>query len=149
MLFVGEQAIAETTNHTLSLNAVMLDGTKTKDDSLYAGDDVDYYDWSIQTDALFGVGTGLDLTDIVDQMLDQQYGDEDNAMEALFDCAKNWEGAVPSGGWEPKESATEYCAVKGDAFWEEISIEAGSEGCAQVSYKLAGCSEIEEVTYSA
>lgn len=141
MAFVDDKAIAYATDHTLSINTQISTDGQTKDEALGAYGDFDRNEWEVDCNSVMGVGSGENYTTLVAKMLGQQWDDDDSeVLEMVFDAVDpgEVEDAVPAGGWAAGADTSFFPASTGDAYIEELSFSAGSEGYATMSAKFIG-----------
>ena len=134
MAFVGGEAIAYATNHSLTVTPSIIED-RTKDDGDAPVGEFDTYAWGINTDSVVGVHDTTpekSVVELIDTML---------AMEKVtlaFDAAMPATGSVPASGWAPANNPTDYPATTGEAWIESLSISAASTGYATSSVSFSG-----------
>lgn len=135
MAFVDSKAIALATNHTLNINAEILED-RTKDDGDAPVAEFDKYTWGITTDTVVGdnenVSNEQTVIDLIDQMLTLE------KVGIVTDAATPSTGSVPAEGWSEAGNANEYPASSGEAYIESLSISAGATGFATSSVSFKG-----------
>lgn len=135
MAFVDSKAIALATNHTLNINASILED-RTKDDGDAPVAEFDKYSWNISADTVVGdnanVSNEQTVIDLIDQMLTLE------KVGIVTDAATPTTGSVPNAGWSEAGNANEYPASRGEAYIESLSISAGASGFATSSVSFKG-----------
>lgn len=135
MAFVDNKAIALATNHTLNINASILE-ERTKDDGDAPVAEFDKYTWSVTADTVVGYNANVSneqtVIDLIDQMLTL------GQVSVATDAATPATGSVPTAGWGRVGDFKEYPASYGAAYIESISVTAGASGFATSSVSFKG-----------
>lgn len=134
MVFADGKAIALATNHSLSISPSILED-RTKDDGDAPVAEFDTYTWSISTDCVVGtndIDAEVSVVGLIDKMLAME------KVTVVFDAAIPGIGMLPSTGWAPAATDTEYPVTTGEAWIESISISAGASGYATASITFKG-----------
>lgn len=137
MIFLAAQAVALATNHVFNI-VPKIDDTKTKDDAIGPGGEVDYADWNVQIDSVAGgnedVAAEKSLVDLVNIMI------AGSAVSLVSDAvtAVTADKEVPAAGWAAANSSSVYTPrLSGQALIAEIIIDAPADGYATVSTNLS------------
>jgi hypothetical protein len=139
MAFVDNKAIALATNHTLNINASILED-RTKDDGDAPVAEFDKYTWNVATDTVVGENDNVSDEQTVVNLIDRMLSLE--KVGIVTDAATPSTGSVPTEGWGKEGIANKYPSSSGEAYIESLSISAGASGFATSSVSFKGQGEL-------
>ena len=139
MAFVDSKAIALATNHTLNINASILED-RTKDDGDAPVAEFDKYTWNVTTDTVVGENDNVSNEQTVINLIDRMIALE--KVGIVTDAATPSTGSVPAAGWGKAGLSSKYPSSSGEAYIESLSISASSTGYATSSVSFKGQGEL-------
>lgn len=140
MAFVGGEAIALATQHTLNISASLLED-RTKDDGDAAVGEFDNYSWTISADSVVGANENVTKEQTVVELIDIMLAL--NKVAIVTDAAIPPTDSVPEEGWSPTSRDTVFPASSGKAYIESLSISAGATGFATSSVSFKGQGDLD------
>jgi TP901-1 family phage major tail protein len=140
MAFVGGEAIALATQHTLNISASLLED-RTKDDGDAAVGEFDNYSWTISADSVVGANENVTKEQTVVELIGIMLAL--NKVAIVTDAAVPPTDSVPEEGWSPTSRDTVFPASSGQAYIESLSISAGATGFATSSISFKGQGDLD------
>lgn len=138
LIFIGGKAVAATTSTEIEFTSKTADSS-TKDDGLYASEEVVGLEWSLSNDSFYTVGSSTATPGAASQALEDAWR-AGVPVEIQFGRAANaGNGEVPTSGWTLPGAKAGY---KGKAIIQSLRISAAVGEKAKVSISLKGHGEL-------
>ena len=141
---VNGHTIALATSCSLQTTAQMSD-SKTKDDPVGPHNDVEYVDWTINSENILGANEGIDTQEVYDTLMEFHLSGTE--VDVSVELMANATEAVPAGDWTPEKTQNKaFSPYGGKALIESVQLNAPVEGKATVSVSFKANSTLKKIT---
>lgn len=145
-LIVDSKTIALATNCVLNTDAQMTE-SRTKDDAIGPGGDVDFVDWNISSENIVGATSGVTAQMLYKDLLEKHLAG--TKVTVAMKMVQNATGAIPNTDWSPTTTADEaFVPCEGEAIIKSVTLNTPADNWATVSVNFKGVGPLSIVSLS-